>query len=242
MDNLPSLAAWPRQGCQLSLLITRPRCQGIARLRYISDRTRSFTCIGSFSDHPGSNVQSDRLAWGDDLTKLSRKLSDGLLRSVFRHDHPRFGPFYDAARPLGQLEAVSRRRIGYATNATLDRAAFLAAFGEDRFGAAPRSRSATDDYYFYSGALAEALGQEAEYDLDPGLDELLRLNPAQSSINLWIGQPEVTTPCHYDGYHNLYVQLHGTKRFLLLPPTADQAMQTFPFLHPSYGQCQRDPL
>ena len=181
-----------------------------------------------------------RAAWGSDLSQLAQQLSGGVLRSVYAttHDDPRFGPFYDHARPLGVLPNV-RRRARYAVNATLDRVAFLAAFGR---GAEEVPQRPGRLLYMYTGALAEALGPAAENDLDPGLDELLRLNPARSSINLWIGQPGVTTPCHYDGYHNLYVQLHGTKRFLLLPPALDRAMNTFPFLHPSYGQCQRVPL
>lgn len=49
----------------------------------------------------------------------------------------------------------------------------------------------------------------------------------------------VVTPCHYDGYHNFFVQVYGQKTFLLAPPSSWQQLQPFPFLHPSHGQCQR---
>ena len=45
-------------------------------------------------------------------------------------------------------------------------------------------------------------------------------------------------PCHFDGYHNAFAQLHGTKRLLLLPPSAAPLLRPFPFLHPSHAQCQ----
>ena len=40
-----------------------------------------------------------------------------------------------------------------------------------------------------------------------------------------------------DGYHNLYAQLHGRKRFVLAPPSAWPLLRAHPFLHPSHAQC-----
>ena len=38
-------------------------------------------------------------------------------------------------------------------------------------------------------------------------------------LSVWFGGPgPVTTQAHYDEPHNMFVQLIGTKRFLLLPP------------------------
>ena len=83
-----------------------------------------------------------------------------MLTNVYRDDQPRFGPFYDDARPFHKLTSV-RRRAGYVTNATLDRAAFLAAFGRTASAPAPAPASASasasasagagGDYVFYSG-------------------------------------------------------------------------------------------
>eukprot|EP01047_Picozoa_sp_COSAG01_P014320 COSAG01_NODE_695_length_14201_cov_10.521875_6_plen_109_part_00 len=39
---------------------------------------------------------------------------------------------------------------------------------------------------------------------------------------------------------NFFVQLHGRKRFFLLPPAAAVFLYTFPRLHPSYRQVQTD--
>ena len=37
-------------------------------------------------------------------------------------------------------------------------------------------------------------------------------------MNVWVGEAGVETSLHADTYNNFYVQLHGKKRFLLLPP------------------------
>ena len=77
-----------------------------------------------------------------------------------------------------------------------------------------------------------------EQDVSP-IEELLVLQPEQTSVNIWAGSINVTAPCHYDGYHNFYVQVSGTKRFLLAAPGARGWLRPFPFLHPSHAQCQR---
>ena len=153
------------------------------------------------------------------------------LQGVFHHSSgqgSRFGPFYDPQRPFNALSTV-KPHSPYENNATLSRSEFLALF-------AGRGK-ARPGCFAYSGNVVDALGEEAEDELDP-LDELLVLNPSHSSVNLWIGQPGATTPCHYDGYSNFYVQLSGFKRFVLFAPSEHRALHTFPFLHPSFAQCQ----
>jgi hypothetical protein len=63
---------------------------------------------------------------------------------------------------------------------------------------------------------------------------------AQPTLNMWIASAGTTTAAHYDSYHNFFVQLHGTKRFFLMPPSAAIALYTYPRLHPSYRQSQVD--
>ena len=55
-------------------------------------------------------------------------------------------------------------------------------------------------------------------------------------MNLWMAMPGMTTPLHYDGSHNAYVQVRGTKRFVLLPPAAWRTLGLYPRVHPSSRQ------
>lgn len=54
----------------------------------------------------------------------------------------------------------------------------------------------------------------------------------QSRQQLWLGGGGSTSQPHYDHQHNMYVQLHGVKRFILSPPSAVvQSAKLFPRLH-----------
>jgi hypothetical protein len=58
-------------------------------------------------------------------------------------------------------------------------------------------------------------------------------------VNRWVSRPGSTTPLHYDCVDNLYLQLHGAKRFVLVPPRvmADGA-RLYPKVHPSNRQAR----
>src|SRR3546814_4213789 len=73
-------------------------------------------------------------------------------------------------------------------------------------------------------------------DIQP-MEDFISLSD-RYSINVWLGQQGGTTPCHYDGYSNMYAHLFGAKRFYLLPSARWRETYTYPLLHPSYGQCQ----
>ena len=45
-----------------------------------------------------------------------------------------------------------------------------------------------------------------------------RLRVETSAVNLWLGRAGGVAPCHYDGYHNAFAQLHGRKRLLVATP------------------------
>ena len=60
------------------------------------------------------------------------------------------------------------------------------------------------------------------------------------AAHVWLGCDGIRTPLHYDLVHNVFVQVHGTKRFLLGPPGAIAAAQLFPHFHPSSRQSQLD--
>lgn len=68
------------------------------------------------------------------------------------------------------------------------------------------------------------------------LAPLLAVNPSASSLNMWVGPAGVTSPAHYDGDFNVYVQVSGLKRFYLWPPGAWHSMRPYPFLHPMHAQ------
>jgi hypothetical protein len=40
------------------------------------------------------------------------------------------------------------------------------------------------------------------------------------SSNIWLGGQNVIAPAHYDTVNNVYIQLKGSKRFRLLPPSS----------------------
>ncbi len=150
------------------------------------------------------------------------------LSSAYVSPVPVFGPYYDdhwQRRPLVGVDYVGRRAEYVDVN--LSAADFFA-------GGTDKARP----YVHYSG--------EVERDLPkPMLDELLPLDAEitsvdakLSSVNLWLGRRGSVVPCHYDSYHNALVQLHGTKRVLLAPPSALALARSFPFMHPSYAQCR----
>jgi len=53
---------------------------------------------------------------------------------------------------------------------------------------------------------------------------------------LWLSHPGVVAHTHYDTQHNMFIQIHGTKRFLLFPPTEE--LFSYPNIHRSYRQSQ----
>ena len=61
---------------------------------------------------------------------------------------------------------------------------------------------------------------------------------AMMEQNIWIGQPNVTTPLHYDAVHNAYAQLRGQKHFTLVPPLYWRCLHLFPGIHPSARMTQ----
>ncbi|KAL1529003.1 hypothetical protein AB1Y20_010324 [Prymnesium parvum] len=146
---------------------------------------------------------------------------------VYSNTFPRFGPYYDEARPMARLpHGVFRGapRHGY-VETELGGAAFFGEWAEGRHG-------------YYSGEIERDLPPPLRDELAPLERVLVSLRPERSSVNLWLGRRLASAPCHYDGYHNAFSQLHGRKRFVLAPPNATELLRPFPFLHPSHAQCQ----
>lgn len=147
----------------------------------------------------------------------------GTLQGIYENDNRWFGPYFDRTKPL--LDHVIRRNP-YKTNIKLSADEFFQRL----------NRPLNNRYHYFSGDI-EQLGDWAYSEIQP-IEELLLPNPSRSSANAWIGQPHVIAHCHYDGYHNFYAQLYGTKMFTLFRPTNWPGLYPYPFLHPSHAQAQ----
>eukprot|EP00041_Stephanoeca_diplocostata_P030725 m.937121 g.937121 ORF g.937121 m.937121 type:complete len:203 (+) comp23813_c1_seq14:702-1310(+) len=62
---------------------------------------------------------------------------------------------------------------------------------------------------------------------------------SEAYASVWIGGPGSTTQAHYDVSHNLFTQVHGSKRFRLWGPQHHWEMQVFPDAHPRARKAQR---
>eukprot|EP00943_MAST-04B_sp_MAST-4B-sp1_P006766 g6766.t1 len=170
--------------------------------------------------------------------KIKEATTKVTLNGVYvKHSNPHFGPYFDASRPYNRFKTVVSRHE-YIENHVMPFSTFIDFVEGDK-------SSSNDDvlpnrhHYYYLSKEIDQIDQRLIDDIYP-YHELLRLNPQKTSINCWIGQSGVVTPCHYDGYHNIYVQLSGYKMFYLLPPNARDFVKPFPFLHPSQAQCQNE--
>lgn len=105
-------------------------------------------------------------------------------------------------------------------------------------GGGPDAQQREEWLYFFSNVDHLPSSMRAE------LGALLPLlsTPFLPSIetNLWAGAPGVSSPLHYDAAHNVYCQLIGRKRFLLIEPSETSALHLYPRLHPSTRQSQVD--
>lgn len=145
------------------------------------------------------------------------------LHGIYENDNRWFGPYFDHSKPL--LEHAIHKNP-YKTDLELTAKEFF-----HRLEKPVRHR-----YHYFTGDI-DLLGEWAYEEIQP-IRELLLLNPKRSSINTWMGQPHVIAHCHYDGYHNFYAQLYGTKKFTLFHPTNWPGLYPYPFLHPSHAQAQ----
>lgn len=139
------------------------------------------------------------------INKLSKYVQIHNLDNIFHHQPgagPIFGPFFDPHRPLGPFTHPINP---YELDGSLCIGDMSRVFGEEFEYSCVNESSGLESSYLsgcwhFSGSVMDVIGSEVM--IEP-LDELLKLNPAISSVNIWIGQRGVTTPCHFDGYHNM---------------------------------------
>ena len=76
-----------------------------------------------------------------------------------------------------------------------------------------------------------ALFSEVQRDI-PFARIALQRDP--DAINLWIGNARSVTALHRDNYENIYVQVRGSKHFVLLPPLCQPCVNERPLRPATY--------
>jgi hypothetical protein len=141
-------------------------------------------------------------------------------------DRATFGPVFDPARPLASVPGIVPAQPAHRWEVSIPE--LLAA-----------TRRPGPPFVYYT---------EDVVDSFPGLVGDLQVaapfvrTPERCLVSIWIGQAGVDAHPHFDAYDNFFVQLRGTKRFVLQPPEVWAALGTFPALHPSYAQARRGSL
>lgn len=62
------------------------------------------------------------------------------------------------------------------------------------------------------------------------------MGDAAPAVNAWVSSAGAVTTPHYDMEHNVFVQVHGRKRFTLFPPSEFAKFGLYPASHPHWRQ------
>ena len=174
--------------------------------------------------------------------KMSNRAKNGFMHSIYtRSKADNVFPYWHQ-KPLGKFpELQGRAQIASAVNVmdTVESDAFFQhAFpGSDcrRYRTGCRPKLSTHAYY------SNDLGRDF-LSLLPDLPRLNLLSPTSSlnasAVKLWIGPRGTITPTHNDAFHNVFVQITGSKNFLLFPPSLHRHLHIYPALHPMHQQSQ----
>lgn len=68
----------------------------------------------------------------------------------------------------------------------------------------------------------------------------IALDKEADAVNLWIGNDRSVTSLHKDNYENVYVQVRGQKRFVLLPPVEMPCVNEQPLRRAAYRYAASD--
>lgn len=100
-------------------------------------------------------------------------------------------------------------------------------------------QKATPNRYYYFTTNLNNLPELAS--AMPDLNSLrIALEGDGYAANLWMGSANITAYMHYDESHNLFAQIYGRKRFVLLPPECHRYFKLHPHLHSSQRNVQFD--
>jgi hypothetical protein len=136
------------------------------------------------------NVAAEILAHQKRISRAGGAKEDAVISGLFKHSSPIFGPYYDKGRPMHRLKRV-QAGARYDVNASLPASDIGRVF-----------RSAGPPFY----ALSTDPSQLHLAGVD--LRAMLAVRSNRSSVNVWLGMRGGTTPCHFDGYHNMYDLSH----------------------------------
>jgi hypothetical protein len=92
-----------------------------------------------------------------------------------------------------------------------------------------------ENFYYWYGKVEGDLRN----DLNPSKN--LWVDPDSQKaygLYMWLSEGEVGPNLHYDQDHNFFVQINGTKRFVLFPPWEWRALYPYPRTHPAWHKSQ----
>ena len=121
------------------------------------------------------------------------------ISSFLKHDSATFGPYYDSGRPMHALSTI-RHKTPYQEGVTLPVQDIPAVF------------NANGPPYYSLSIQPEEIGLPIF-----NITELISLKPKKASVNFWLGMRDGVTPCHYDGYHNMFVRTNAN--YIVIPFT-----------------------
>ncbi|KNC56110.1 uncharacterized protein AMSG_02125 [Thecamonas trahens ATCC 50062] len=92
-------------------------------------------------------------------------------------------------------------------------------------------------HHMYMSRAAAELAPALRAELQPFVDVL---PDGAGPAKVWLSSPGVTAHLHHDNSDNLFMQVRGRKRFVLVDPLAWDSLYMFSSLHPATRQAQID--
>ena len=155
--------------------------------------------------------------------------------------------YYSAKKPLAAVKGWNRINTEKLHNMSL--AALLQQLRVDRFRRQldnAEKRCAAHTWHQFSApngseTLAAVRAALRNASLIPKLVAATAPNLSLHSENVWVGGGDVSSFNHYDSSYNAFVQIVGTKRWLLTSPQIAERLEPHSFLHPHFRRTQRHP-
>ena len=155
--------------------------------------------------------------------------------------------YYNAKKPLAAVKGWNRINTERLHNMSL--ASLLQQLRVDtfrrKFIAEGDDRCAAHTWHKFSAANGSTTMAEFRARLQntsiPKLFDSMAPNLTLHSENVWIDGGGVSSFNHYDASYNAFLQIVGTKRWLLINPQAAERLEPNSFLHPHFRRTQRHP-